>query len=201
MLLRERALRAQRAHNACRIPYTQNRGKMGNIQPYGRLKGRNHVGIYLFETINEQVFSASADCIENAAVRQSMQRHSFPVIENDATRYSPPAAKRRAIAPDSSCNNSQRKPRLEVPSAAIPRPPRPTPSPTCAKPSTSHHPRSTECIAERLAHKQAPYHPIQVYEPWHEPRMTLDERRLSKKQEAADKHRRPLENSLANSQR
>lgn len=53
---------------------------MGNIQPYGRLKGRNHVGIYLFETINEQVFSASADCIENAAVRQSMQRHSFPVI-------------------------------------------------------------------------------------------------------------------------
>ena len=52
---------------------------MGNIQPYGRLKGRNHVGIYLFETINEQVFSASADCIENAAVRQSMQRHPFPV--------------------------------------------------------------------------------------------------------------------------
>ena len=53
---------------------------MGNIQPYGRLKGRNHVGIYLFETISEQVFSASADCIENAAVRQSMQRHPFPVI-------------------------------------------------------------------------------------------------------------------------
>ena len=51
---------------------------MGNIQPYGRLKGRNHVGIYLFETISEQVFSASADCIENAAVRQSMQRHPFP---------------------------------------------------------------------------------------------------------------------------
>ena len=50
---------------------------MGNIQPYGRLKGRNHVGIYLFETISEQVFSASADCIENAAVRQSMQRHPF----------------------------------------------------------------------------------------------------------------------------
>lgn len=44
---------------------------MGNIQPYGRLKGRNHVGIYLFETISEQVFSASADCIENAAVRQT----------------------------------------------------------------------------------------------------------------------------------
>lgn len=53
---------------------------MGNIQPYGRLKGRNHVGIYLFETISEQVFSASADGIENAAVRQSMQRHPFPVI-------------------------------------------------------------------------------------------------------------------------
>lgn len=42
---------------------------MGNIQPYGRPKGRNHVGIYLFETISEQVFSASADRIENAAVR------------------------------------------------------------------------------------------------------------------------------------
>ena len=44
---------------------------MGNIQPYGRPKGRNHVGIYLFETISEQVFSASADRIENAAVRQT----------------------------------------------------------------------------------------------------------------------------------
>lgn len=44
---------------------------MGNIRPYGRPKGRNHVGIYLFETISEQVFSASADCIENAAVRQT----------------------------------------------------------------------------------------------------------------------------------
>ena len=53
---------------------------MGNIRPYGRPKGRNHVGIYLFETISEQVFSASADCIENAAVGQSMQRHPFPVI-------------------------------------------------------------------------------------------------------------------------
>lgn len=42
---------------------------MGNIRPYGRPKGRNHVGIYLFETISEQVFSASADRIENAAVR------------------------------------------------------------------------------------------------------------------------------------
>ena len=37
---------------------------MGNIQPYGRLKGRNHVGIYLFETISEQVFSASTDSIK-----------------------------------------------------------------------------------------------------------------------------------------
>ena len=44
---------------------------MENIRPYGRPKGRNHVGIYLFETISEQVFSASADCIENAAVRQT----------------------------------------------------------------------------------------------------------------------------------
>lgn len=42
---------------------------MGNIRPYGRPKGRNRVGIYLFETISDQVFSASADCIENAAVR------------------------------------------------------------------------------------------------------------------------------------
>ena len=156
MLLRERALRAQRANNACRIPYTQNRGKIGNIQPYGRLKGRNHVGIYLFETINEQVFSASADCIENAAVRQSMQRHSFPVIENDATRYSPPTAKRRAIAPDSSCNNSQRKPRLEVPSAAIPRPPRPTPSPHMRKtiyfpPSKKHRMHRREARAQASA--------------------------------------------------
>ncbi len=30
---------------------------MGNIRPYGGPKGRNHVGIYLFETINEQVES------------------------------------------------------------------------------------------------------------------------------------------------
>lgn len=53
---------------------------MGNIRPYGRRKGRNYVGIYLFETIIEQVFSASTKRIENVAVRQSMQRHSFPVI-------------------------------------------------------------------------------------------------------------------------
>ena len=63
---------------------------MGNIQPYGRLKGRNHVGIYLFETISEQVFSASADCIENAAVRQSMQRHPFPVIGRRIVAFSRP---------------------------------------------------------------------------------------------------------------
>lgn len=44
---------------------------MGNIRPYGRPKGRNRVGIYLFETISEQAFSASTDCIENAAVRQT----------------------------------------------------------------------------------------------------------------------------------
>lgn len=30
---------------------------MGSIQPYGRPKGRNHVGIYLFETIRSQVKS------------------------------------------------------------------------------------------------------------------------------------------------
>lgn len=53
---------------------------MGNIRPYGRRKGRNYVGIYLFETIIEQVFSASTKRIENVAVRQSMQRHPFPVI-------------------------------------------------------------------------------------------------------------------------
>ena len=51
---------------------------MGNIQPYGRLKGRNHVGIYLFETISEQVFSASADCIENAAVGNRCSATPFP---------------------------------------------------------------------------------------------------------------------------
>ncbi len=30
---------------------------MGNIRPYGRPKGRNYVGIYLFETIRLQVES------------------------------------------------------------------------------------------------------------------------------------------------
>lgn len=30
---------------------------MGNIRPYGRPKGRNHVGIYLFETISFQIES------------------------------------------------------------------------------------------------------------------------------------------------
>lgn len=52
---------------------------MGNIRLYGRPKGRNHVGIYLFETISEQVFSASADCIENAAVRQTRSATPFPL--------------------------------------------------------------------------------------------------------------------------
>ena len=62
---------------------------MGNIRPYGRPKGRNHVGIYLFETISEQVFSASAGCIENAAVRQSMQRPP-PVIARRSIAISRP---------------------------------------------------------------------------------------------------------------
>lgn len=42
---------------------------MGNIRPYGRRKGRNYVGIYLFETIIEQVFSASTNRIEKVAVK------------------------------------------------------------------------------------------------------------------------------------
>lgn len=63
---------------------------MGNTRPYGRPKGRNHVGIYLFETISEQVFSASADCIENAAVRQSMQRHPLSRHSKKNRRAQPP---------------------------------------------------------------------------------------------------------------
>ena len=63
---------------------------MGNIRPYGRPKGHNHVGIYLFETISEQVFSASADCIENDAVRPTTQRHPFPVIARRTVAISRP---------------------------------------------------------------------------------------------------------------
>ena len=63
---------------------------MGNIRPCGRPKGRNHVGIYLFETISEQVFSASADCIENAVIGQSMQRHPFLVTGRRIVAFSRP---------------------------------------------------------------------------------------------------------------
>ena len=41
---------------------------MGSIRPYGRPKGRNHIGIYLFETINEQNSSANADLIEKVSL-------------------------------------------------------------------------------------------------------------------------------------
>ena len=41
---------------------------MGNIRPYGGPKGRNQVGIYLFETINEQNSSANADLIEKVSL-------------------------------------------------------------------------------------------------------------------------------------
>lgn len=52
---------------------------MGNIRPYGGPKGRNHVGIYLFETINEQNFSASADLIEKVSLEaDGAMRHPFP---------------------------------------------------------------------------------------------------------------------------
>ena len=88
MLLRERALCAQRANNACRIPYTQNRGKMGNIWPYGRPKGRNHVGIYLLETISEQVKSWEPE----------RHRH-VTTIANSTIRHPLPAAWRGTIAP------------------------------------------------------------------------------------------------------
>ena len=50
---------------------------MGNIRPYGRPKGRNRVGIYLFETISEQVFPASADCIEKVAVKADGEKHTL----------------------------------------------------------------------------------------------------------------------------
>jgi len=51
---------------------------MGNIQPYGRLKGRNHVGIYLFETISEQAFSASTDSIKTLRSGNRCSATPFP---------------------------------------------------------------------------------------------------------------------------
>ena len=52
---------------------------MGNIRPYGGPKGRNHVGIYLFETIDEQNSSASAGLIEKVFLEaDGAMRHLFP---------------------------------------------------------------------------------------------------------------------------
>lgn len=50
---------------------------MGSIWAYGRPKGRNHIGIYLFETISEQVSLASADRIEKAAVKADSEEHTL----------------------------------------------------------------------------------------------------------------------------
>ena len=52
---------------------------MGNIRPYGGPKGRNHIGIYLFETIDEQNSSASAGLIEKVFLEaDGAMRHLFP---------------------------------------------------------------------------------------------------------------------------
>ena len=88
MLLRERALCAHRANYACRIPYTQNPAKTECIRPYGRPEGRNHVGIYLFETIGEQVESWEPE----------RHRH-VTTIANGTIRHLPSAAWRGTITP------------------------------------------------------------------------------------------------------
>ena len=54
---------------------------MGNIRPYGGPKGRNHVGIYLFETISEQVESWELE-----------RRRHATTTANSATRHPLPAA-------------------------------------------------------------------------------------------------------------
>lgn len=150
MLLRERALRAQRANNACRIPYTQNRGKMGNIRPCGRPKGRNHVGIYLFETISEQVES-----------REPERHRHVTTIANSTMRHLPLAAWRGVIA-----RQPIRQPSAQTALGGAGRScstaPQTSSSPASAKPPPSLHPRISECVAERLARKQrhlSPYMP------------------------------------------
>lgn len=67
---------------------------MGNIRPYGGPKGRNHVGIYLFETINEQVESWEPE-----------RRRHVTTIVNNTMRHLLPAAWRGTIAPTTHTTN------------------------------------------------------------------------------------------------
>lgn len=56
---------------------------MGNIWPYGRPKGRNHVGIYLFETISEQVESWKPERVATLPPQRTAQHATFCLPHNE----------------------------------------------------------------------------------------------------------------------